>query len=187
MRRSFVPAFAILVAILAFSANSALAGGAHCKGTEGTHCLNVIKTNAEGAEVAVCGCGKEFSVTEDTPSIEYEGKRIFVCSEQCAEKVKADPAAIIPIVEQKVAEVKKEQKISGNIMSVDAEGNRIAMCSCGAEIKLGDETVTREHDGETYYFCCEKCASGFEKDAGAQVKAMHQKICDKRHKGTKEM
>ena len=70
MRRSFFPSFAMLVTVLAFSANTALAAGAHCTGSEGTHCLTVTKTNAEGSEGAVCGCGIGVNVSETTHSID---------------------------------------------------------------------------------------------------------------------
>jgi YHS domain-containing protein len=186
-RRSFLPGIAVLFVILAFTANTALAGGEHCKSAEGAHCQNIIKTAADGGKVAVCACGMEFTVTDDSPSIVQENKRYFVCSDQCAEKINADPAKFIPVLEQKVAEVKKAQNISGNIMSVDAEGNRIAMCSCGAEMKVTDASVSKEHDGEAFYFCCDHCAAGFEKDAAGQMKAIQEKICDKRHQKPKEI
>ena len=208
-RGSFFPALAILLTAFAFSVNVALAGGGSCKVAEGStcqnviktaahsgegcqhaeggHCQNIIKTEADGGKVAVCACGMEFTVTDDTPSIEFEGNTYFVCSEACAEKIKADPAAMIPVIEQKAAEMKKAQHISGNVMYVDEEGNRVAMCSCGAEMKVTSTSVTRNYKGEEVYFCCDQCAAAFDKDAEGTMQNIHGKVCDKRHRKGKEI
>lgn len=211
MRRYALGGMILLVAALAWGANNAFAGGAGCKHAtgagcqhaseaghvhtaggagchaSGAHCGNVLKTNAQGEEVAVCGCGKEFIVKQDNPAVEYEGKRYLVCSEECAERVKADPSVMVPVIEQKFSETKKAQNISGNIYAIDAEGNRVAVCTCGAEMKITEATVKRDQNGETYYFCCENCASTFDQDPAGTVKKITEKVCDLRHPETKQI
>jgi YHS domain-containing protein len=215
MRKHVLPGLVLLVATLAWGANVAVAGGAHCKSAknvsasvceeqgstsatmhtvgggschaEGAHCGNVVKTNAQGQEVAICGCGMEFTVKENNPAVEYEGKKYFLCSESCAEKVNADPAAMIPVIEKNLAEIRTAQHISGNVYAVDTEGNNVALCACGVEMKVTDASVKREFNGEAYYFCCEGCAANFDKDPAAQVKNITDKVCGKRHTETKQI
>lgn len=211
MRRYVLPGMILLVATLIWGANIALAGcgagcqhasgaccehsgeaghqhmtGAGCQAS-GAHCGNVLKTNAQGAEVAVCACGMEFAVTKDSPTVEYEGKKYFFCSDGCAERVKADPAAMVPVIEQKLTELRKAQGISGNVYAIDAEGNRVAVCTCGAELKVTDATVKRDLSGESYYFCCDGCAAAFDKDPAGQAKKINEKVCDLRHTEMKQI
>jgi YHS domain-containing protein len=210
MRRYALPAMILFVATLVWGANVALAGGAGCQHASGAgcqyssetghqhmtgagchaseaHCGNITKTNAQGEEVAICACGMEFAVTKDTPVVEHEGKRYFLCSDSCTEKVKADPAAMVPVIEQKLAEIRKAQGISGNVYAIDAEGNKVAVCTCGAEMKVTGATVKRDLNGESYYFCCDNCAATFDKDPAGQAKKITEKVCDLRHAETKQI
>ncbi len=167
----------VLLTVLAFTVSPMMAQCSK-KCTAGA-CPNVTQCTMTGEMSAVCACGMEFKVTDKTPSIEKDGKKYFVCSEECAEKIKADPDRIIPIMEMKAKEVRKAAKVGGNVMCHDEKGAKLAMCSCGAEMTVGESSVERIHDGETFYFCCEGCAKKFDEDPAAACKAMQGKMCDK--------
>jgi YHS domain-containing protein len=121
----------------------------------------------------------EFKVSDKTHTIEKDGKKYFVCSEGCAEKIKANPDKMIPILETKAKEARKHTKIGGNVMYLDESGTKIAMCCCGGEMKVSSSSVTRVHHGETFYFCCDNCAKNFDKDPAAACKNFHGKMSEK--------
>jgi xanthine dehydrogenase accessory factor len=41
---------------------------------------------------------------------------------------------------------------------------------CGMAVETAPDSIRREHDGETYYFCCEGCRQAFERDPTAYRK-----------------
>jgi len=46
------------------------------------------------------------------------------------------------------------------------------MSAGGMDLKVTDNTVKREHNGQTYYMCSEQCAAYFDKDAEKFVNAV---------------
>ncbi len=43
-------------------------------------------------------------------------------------------------------------------------GEKVVCPGCGHEIKKADAKITYEHEGKTYYFCCEACKEKFVKN-----------------------
>ena len=95
MKRSILPGLLVLCTIFAFTAGTVFAEHHECK--DKSHCMNIVKMDAKGANKAICACGMEFSVTDDTPVVEYEHGKYYACSAGCAEKIKADPAKMVPV------------------------------------------------------------------------------------------
>jgi len=175
----------VLLAVLAFTVNPLMA---QCsKKCAPGACPNVTTCTMAGEMSAVCACGMEFKVTDTTPFVEKDGKKYFACSEACAEKIKADPDKMLPVMEMKAKEARTKTKVGGNVMSIDDEGAKQAMCTCGMGMKVSESTVTREVNGETFYFCNEKCAEAFDKDPEGACKVMHEKMMEKMGKKEKGM
>lgn len=45
-----------------------------------------------------------------------------------------------------------------NVVAVDADGSKTALCGCGMEFKVADKSPSMEADGMTIYACSEDCA-----------------------------
>jgi hypothetical protein len=60
-----------------------------------------------------------------------------------------------------------------NVVSVDADGNKTALCGCGMEFKVSDKTPSMNVDGMTVYACSDGCAATM---SGMDKKMMDGKI-----------
>jgi YHS domain-containing protein len=178
MRNRFFMGTVVLLAIAVFSVSPLLAQCAKtCKVKE---CPNVTQCKASGEKLAVCACGMEFTVNENSPSIEVGKKTYYACSEACAEKIRANKDKMIPALEEKASVVKGKKMTGCNVTSVDAKGRKTAVCACGGEFRISKSAVTREHNGETIFFCCENCAATFDKDPEGTCKMIHEKMGGKK-------
>lgn len=101
----------------------------------------------EKSPVAQTVCPVTGEKVDYTKYVDVDGKRVYVCCEKCAEKVKADPATYIGKLEKDGVTLAKAPKpqtvcpVMGGAVSkslfVDAEGKRIYVCcpSCIETVK----------------------------------------------------
>ena len=53
--------------------------------------------------------------------------------------------------------------ILNNVVSMDADGNRTALCACGMKVAVNDRTPTTQLGNTAMYMCGEGCKTHFEK------------------------
>jgi CDGSH-type Zn-finger protein len=66
---------------------------------------NVIAVTDKGTK-ALCGCGKQFTIDEDTEYIKFGGKSYACCTHECHEMASKDPAAAVKSFEEQLAKSK---------------------------------------------------------------------------------
>jgi len=85
--------------------------------------------------------GETFNKSEDTESMEYNGKTYYFCCAGCKEKFVKDP----------------EKYVKSN-------GDKIICPVMGNEVKDPAKATSSVYKGKTYYFCCPGCKEPFDKD-----------------------
>jgi xanthine dehydrogenase accessory factor len=96
-------------------------------------------------------CGMTVLVDADTPRAERDGETFYFCRPGCKEKFESEIAA--PAVEPATATA---TATSAPTVAVDPV--------CGMSVLVDADTPKVEHDGETFYFCCNGCKAKFEKE-----------------------
>jgi YHS domain-containing protein len=95
-------------------------------------------------------CGMSIKKSETKISIEYDGKTYFFCSQECKEKFLQDPEKYVNKDEEKVT-----CPVSGEV------------------IRKSEAADSIEHEGKTYYFCCDGCKEKFVKNPEKYIKREH--------------
>ena len=67
-----------------------------------------------------------------------------------------------------------------NIIKVDEEGNKTALCACGMEFAVTEKTGKLEKDGKTYYLCSDGCKAKVSKSASTMLPALDVKVMAKK-------
>jgi hypothetical protein len=71
------------------------------------------------------------------------------------------------------AEVHKAHKAANkplnNVVKMDADGKRSALCCCGAEFTVTDKAPTMDHDGTLFYLCGDGCKEMAMKSTKAET------------------
>ena len=100
---------------------------------------------AEGSALdPVCGMTVDPATAKHTA--EHAGGTYYFCSAGCKTKFTADP-------EKYLAKQRAEQAAAGKIDPV-----------CGMSVDPATAKHSAEHDGTTYYFCCNGCRTKFAAD-----------------------
>jgi len=165
-------AFLLAFAIIAFAGN-----------VEHKHGANVYKVDSDGKEYAVCACGQKMEVDKNTAKAEYKGSTYYFCGPGCKANFDKSTEKVIGAFEVQVGKAKAEEGLLGNVYKVDDEGNKMAKCGCGMDVKVDDNTVSRTHENHTYYLCSNQCAGMFDKKPDKVIGAIDKAI--KSTKGTK--
>lgn len=63
-----------------------------------------------------------------------------------------------------------------NVIKVDKDGNKIALCGCGEEVKVTSTTAKVVDGNDTYYVCGDKCQAAFSKNLSKMKPAMQLKV-----------
>jgi YHS domain-containing protein len=92
-------------------------------------------------------CGMKVKKSEAKATYEHNGKTYYFCMEECKEKFVKNPEMYVKMDEDKVA------------------------CPVsGEEISKSEAAGFFEHNGKTYYFCCDGCKEKFVKDPEKYIK-----------------
>lgn len=62
--------------------------------------------------------------------------------------------------------------VLNNVVSMDAEGNRSALCACGMKVTVDDHTPKMQLGNATMYMCSEGCMAHFEKASADERQTM---------------
>lgn len=138
------------------------------------HALNNVYTVKDGHQTALCGCGKEFEVTEATPKMDANGMTFYCCSQECHEHaMKSTP-------EEMAAGMKEWQKaFSGKEMLSNAmltDGKQMATCACGQTFEVNANSPCVVENGMKMSACCGGCAEHVMKAAPEERGAMMKKV-----------
>ena len=93
------------------------------------HMANNVVSEHDGHKMAICGCGKEFEVTKDSPSMDIHGMTLYACGPECAEHMKGASA------EDMMKAVSGIESKMGTAHMVtnefEKDGKHMATCACG--------------------------------------------------------
>jgi len=93
--------------------------------------------------------------------VDYEGKRVYFCTESCPAEFKKDPAKYIKQLEAAGVTLEK---------SPSATGKPQTTCPIlGGAI---DKKVFADYGGKRVYFCCDGCPQKFKEDPAKYVKKL---------------
>ncbi len=87
---------------------------------------------------------------------DHQGKRVYLCCQECVEKFKQDPAKSVKAMEDK-----------GIILDA-------AQVNCPVMGEKIDRKVYADYGGRRIYFCCQGCIDKFNRDPQKYVKQMDQ-------------
>lgn len=100
--------------------------------------------------------GDSFTVHEQTPVVQYKGKRYYMCCPGCDTEFQKDPERYI-----KKMETTEHHKI---MVEQDMIGAEVVCPVSGDRFYVSETTPVVEHKGKKYYFCCPGCELEFKKD-----------------------
>ncbi len=115
---------------------------------------NVMMMTADGKRMAMCGCGKEFEVT-DKSMVMKGSPAMYCCSPECHEHA------------MKMSKEEMEKGMaewSTKFMAVEMPSNmkmagekKMATCGCGTEFEVTDKSPMIWENGVKMYCCTDKC------------------------------
>ncbi len=89
--------------------------------------------------------GEAVKDLKKAPSVQYEGRTIYLCCRRCVSEFNSNPARYAP--------------------------KQVVKCPVGGEtVKDPGKAQTATYKGRTYYFCCPKCKPEFTKNPEKYVK-----------------
>ncbi|UCG92929.1 MAG: efflux RND transporter periplasmic adaptor subunit [candidate division WOR-3 bacterium] len=104
---------------------------------------------------AVCPVmGGEFTITESTPVVEYNGKKYYFCCPGCDKEFSENPEKYI-----KEISTAEEQLTDDDII-----GEKVVCLVSGDTFEISESTPVVEYEGKKYYFCCPGCDAEFMKN-----------------------
>jgi YHS domain-containing protein len=116
---------------------------------------NVVKMDAQGSRTALCCCGAEVTVADDTPTLDRNGTHFYFCGQGCrdaAEKAsKAESAKTMKSWRKKFS----AYKLASNAYQKD--GKELATCLCGKTVEVTKSTPSISENGVTLYLCSTAC------------------------------
>ncbi len=69
-----------------------------------------------------------------------------------------------------------KQSHEPNVIKVDKDGNKIALCGCGQEVKVTSATAKVVDGDDTYYVCSDKCQQTFSQNLSKMKPALQLKV-----------
>lgn len=119
---------------------------------------NVTKMDKDGVRTAICLCGKDVAVADNTPTFEKDGTTYYLCSEDC--KVKATKSSKADL-DQMMRDWRKKFKEAKLVNNVFMKENRPwANCVCGKTFEVNAlSTPKMQENGVTVYLCSDACKS----------------------------
>ena len=115
--------------------------------------IGMAAVSAAGEPQTVCPVDG-MAINKDIAA-EYNGQRVYFCSQACAEAFKKSPAKYVKEMESKgVALEKAQTKCAVNV------GNPI------------NKKIFVDYEGKRIYFCCFMCPQEFKKDPAKYIQKM---------------
>jgi hypothetical protein len=137
------------------------------------HMLNNVVADHDGHRMAVCGCGKEFEVTADSPSMDIHGMTIYACGPECAEHMKSAGAEDMM---KAVSGIESKMQTAHMVTNeFDKDGKHMATCACGTEFEVTSKTSCVMADGMKLNACCDGCAGHVLKASAEERHGMMMK------------
>jgi len=138
-----------------------------------TQAANVLPNDGTRVVGDVTACpvsGEVFTVAADSPKAEFEGKTYYMCCGGCVGKFNADPARYLG---KAAAEPKESPDAS---LALPNDGTRVAgdVTTClvtGNVFTVAADSPKVEHEGKTYYMCCNPCVEKFKADPAKYLTA----------------
>ncbi len=122
---------------------------------------NVIQLDTDGHRTALCGCGKQFEVTANSPAVQHGNETIYCCGDACHSSFAGMPAADQDkLISDLNSKLPAENLISN---AIEKDGKTVATCLCGKEFEVTDRTPEVTENGVTLDLCGEACAAGLHK------------------------
>lgn len=140
------------------------------------HAMNNVVAVKDGHKTALCGCGKEFEVTEATPKMDANGMTFYCCGPECHEHaMKSSPEESAKGMAEWQKAFAAKELVSNEMMK---DGKKMATCACGQTFEVTDKTCCVVEDGMKLSTCCNGCAehvmkAGAEERHGMLQKAMY--------------
>jgi YHS domain-containing protein len=117
---------------------------------------NVTKMDKDGARTALCLCGKEVSVADNTPTYEKDGTTYYLCSDACKDKATKASKADLDQMMREWRKKFKEAKVVNNVFM--KEGKPWANCVCGKVFEVNSITTPKmQENGVAVYLCSDAC------------------------------
>ncbi len=111
-----------------------------------------------GAQYAIDPiCGMQVHKSLAPARTDFEGEPVYFCSDHCRERFEKDPKRF-----SKATALAQGLPASGH--EVHAEAATALDPVCGMTVDKAGAAATREHGGQTYYFCMDGCAEAFAAD-----------------------
>jgi Cu+-exporting ATPase len=133
-------------------------------------------------------CGMAVDPAKAASTAEYEGKLYHFCSRGCAEKFRRDPGKYRAT--NKLATKSSTAQLGNtSVVQIGKPGTAPAATStvqigaprkierdpvCGMNVDGAKPAATATHGGQTYYFCCQGCATKFTADPQKYLAALAQ-------------
>jgi hypothetical protein len=137
------------------------------------HVMNNVIAEHDGHKTALCGCGKEFEVTAESPAHNIHGMTLYACGPDCGEMMKKASA------EEMMKNVMglEEKLITANLATNEFEkdGKHMATCACGTEFEMSAKTPCLVADGMKMNACCDGCAEHVMKASAEERHGMMAK------------
>lgn len=135
---------------------------------------NVVKTDKDGKQTALCCCGHEFTVTETAPTYTRGGTTFYMCGEGCREAVMKESQA-----ESEKTYAEWETKYSAATLwsnVITRDGKPMAKCGCGAEFTVKETTPVVLENGMKLYCCGDGCHEHFLKMSSTERLQAERKL-----------
>lgn len=131
---------------------------------------NVVRVAADGQRTALCCCGKEFTVSDSSPTMIHDGTTFFMCSDACkAAAVAATPQEAAKTMSEWHAKYAKESLATN---AVARDGKTTAVCGCGKTFTVTEQSPAVEENGTRLYCCSEACHEHLMKMSAAERMAV---------------
>jgi YHS domain-containing protein/uncharacterized membrane protein YraQ (UPF0718 family) len=105
-------------------------------------------------------CGMQVQTALAPATAEHAGQIHYFCSDGCRDRFTADPARFAG---------HQAEGMSTGAVDRDTALDPV----CGMTVEKGSAAATRDHDGKTYFFCSEGCATAFAQDPAEYLAAEH--------------
>ena len=102
-------------------------------------------------------CGMEVEVEADTPRHDHDGETYYFCCPGCRDAFAAEPGKYL-------ADEAGGDDEAGGCCGHEAESHIDPVCGMTVEVEA--DTPRHEHEGTTYYFCCDGCRVAFAAEPG---------------------